>query len=178
MQVVQPANSAETRELLRWAVEEADGNVAIRLAIGPSPRTIESDEVAATPGRGTILREGSAALLFAYGPVMLHEALSAAEMLGGRLQVVNMPWLSRVDGAWLADLVDSFEEIFVLEDHSPVGALGDSLRRELGGRRLEILGVEGWPACGTPLEALRFHGLDGSSLADRIALGLRTRTAS
>jgi transketolase len=178
MQVVQPANSAETRELLRWAVEDASENVAIRLAIGPSPRTIEWDGVAATPGRGTVLSEGSAALLFAYGPVMLHEALTAGEALGGRLQVVNMPWLNRVDGAWLAELVEPFEEIFVLEDHSPVGALGDSLRREFGGRRLTVLGVEGWPACGTPLEALRFHGLDGSSLADRIALALRTRTAS
>jgi hypothetical protein len=43
---------------------------------------------------------------------------------------------------------------------------------------LTVFGVEGWPACGTPLEALRYHGLDGSSLADRIALVLRARTAS
>jgi len=28
--------------------------------------------------------------------------------------------------------------------------------------------VEGWPACGTPTEALHFHGLDGTSLAKRI----------
>jgi transketolase len=39
-----------------------------------------------------------------------------------------------------------------------------------------VFGVEGWPACGTPVEALRLHGLDGASLADRIALALRTRT--
>ena len=36
-----PANSEETQALLRWAVEDADGNVALRLAIGPSPRRIE-----------------------------------------------------------------------------------------------------------------------------------------
>ena len=108
---------------------------------------------------------------------MLHEALSAAESLDGRLQVVNMPWLNRVDSAWLAEVVDPFEEIFVVEDHAPVGALGDSLRRELDGRALSVFGVEGWPACGTPLEALRFHGLDGSSLADRIGLALRAHSA-
>jgi transketolase len=177
MVVVQPANAAETRALLEWAVEEAAENVAIRLAIGPSPRRLELPAVEAAPGRGTVLREGTDALLFAYGPVMLHEALSAAESLAGRVQVVNMPWLNRVDAAWLAELVESFEEIFVVEDHAPVGALGDSLRRALDGRALTVFGVEGWPACGTPLEALRFHGLDGSSLADRIALALRTRTA-
>ena len=177
MVVLQPANSAETRALLEWAVEEATENVAIRLAIGPSPRRLELPAVEAAPGRGTVLREGTDAVLFAYGPVMLHEALSAAESLAGRVQVVNMPWLNRVDAAWLAELVAPFEEIFVVEDHAPVGALGDSFRRALDGRALTVFGVEGWPACGTPVEALRFHGLDGSSLADRIALALRTRTA-
>jgi transketolase len=178
MTVVQPANSAETRELVRWAVEEAKENVAIRLAIGPSPRSIEWQSVGVQPGRGNVLRDGSAALVFAYGPVMLHEALTAAEALDGRAQVVNMPWLNRFDSAWLAELVEPFEELFVIEDHAPTGALGDALRRELGGRAVTVFGVEGWPACGTPGEALRFHGLDGSSLADRIALALRTRAAS
>ena len=174
--VVQPTNAEETHALLRWAVEEAEENVAIRLAIGPSPRTIELPEREIAPGRGTVLREGPDALLFAYGPVLLHEALSAAESLesrGTRLQVVDLPWLNRIDRRWLADLVEPFDEIFVVEDHAPVGALGDTLRRELDGRPLTVFGVEGWPACGTPLEALRFHGLDGSSLADRIALALR-----
>jgi transketolase len=177
MVVVQPANSAETRALLSWAVEDADDNVAVRLAIGPSPRAIElpTDEV--SPGRGSVLREGADAVMFAYGPVMLHEALGAAETLGARVQVVNMPWLNRVDVAWLEEVVDPFEEIFVLEDHAPVGGLGDSLRRALPGRALEVFGVEGWPACGTPHEALRFHGLDASSLADRIALRLGARSA-
>jgi transketolase len=164
--IVQPANSADTKELVRWAVEDADENVAIRLAIGPSPRRI--DVPPASPGRGSVLHEGSDALLFAYGPVMLNEALTAAELLDGRVQVVNMPWLNRIDAEWLAELVEPFEDVFVLEDHAPVGALADELRRELGGRTLTVFGVKGWPACGTPAEALQYHGLDGASLAGRI----------
>jgi len=110
---------------------------------------------------------------------MLHEALVAAETLrarGVRLQVVDMPWLNRFDRDWLAEAVGAFDDLFVLEDHAPVGALGDALRRELE-RPLTVFGVEGWPACGTPPEALRFHGLDGASLADRIMVALRTRTS-
>ena len=175
--VVQPANAEETRELLRWAVEDAAENVAIRLAIGPSPRRIELPAVDAAPGRGSVLRDGTDALLLAYGPVLLHEALTAAELLGDRLKVVDMPWLNRVDTAWLGELVEPFEEVFVLEDHAPVGALADSLRRHLD-RPVTAFGVEGWPACGTPVEALRFHGLDGASLADRIALALGARTGA
>jgi transketolase len=174
--IVQPGNADETRALLRWAVADARESVAIRLAIGPSPRRLELPAVA--PGRGAVLREGADALLFAYGPVMLHEALTAAELLGDRLQVVNMPWLNRIDGRWLAELVEPFPELLVLEDHAPVGALGDALRRALPQRSVTVFGVEGWPACGTPQEALRHHALDGASLADRIAALLPARTST
>jgi transketolase len=167
--IVQPGSSEEARALLRWAVEEGDGDVAIRLAIGPSPRRIELPAEVEL-GRGRLLREGVDAMLLAYGPVMLHEALTAAELLAERgigLAVANMPWLNRFDADWL-DALAAYEELFVLEDHSPVGGLGDALRRELG-RELTVRGVEGWPACGTPPEALRAHGLDGASLAQRIS---------
>jgi transketolase len=177
MTIIQPANSDEARGLLRWAVEDATESVAIRLAIGPSPRRIDAPLEPAV-GRGSVVHEGSDAVVFAYGPVMLHEALSAAEQLGARAQVVNMPWLNRVDANWLGDLVEPFDEIFVVEDHAPVGGLGDSLRRALGGRPLTVLGVEGWPACGTPVEALRFHHLDAASLAHRIRLALGARAPS
>ena len=179
MTVVQPGNAKETAALLRWAVEDADGNVALRIAIGPSPRRIE---LPGPPelGRGTVLREGRDAVLVAYGPVLLHEALLASELLaengGPGLRVVALPWLNRFDAEWLAAEVAAFEQIFVLEDHSPVGGLGDGLRRMLDGRPLSVLGVEGWPACGTPAEALRFHGLDGASLADRIAARVGVRS--
>jgi len=176
MEIVQPGNAEETRAVVRWAVEEAEQSVAIRLAIGPSPRRIELPETyRLEPGRGSMLREGADALLVAYGPVMLHEALTASELLalrGVRPAVLNMPWLNRFDAAWLAEKVAPHERVFVLEDHAPVGALGDALRRELGGRAVTVFGVEGWPACGTPAEALRVHRLDGASVAERILRAL------
>jgi transketolase len=164
---VQPGTAEETRAVLRWAVEEADGNVAIRLAIGPSPRRIELDGDLVL-GRGRVVHEGADAVLLAYGPVMLHEALTAAELLDERgigLEVVNMPWLNRFDGDWLHGLRG--ERLFVLEDHSPVGGLGDALRRAQT-REVVVFGVEGWPSGGTPGEALAAHGLDGHLLAERI----------
>jgi transketolase len=174
--VVQPGNSEETAALLRWAVEDATETVAIRLAIGPSPRRIElEEEYRPEVGRGSVLRTGSDALLVSYGPVMLHEALRASELLAERgtgVAVLNLPWLNRIDRGWLSELVAPFEDVLVLEDHAPAGALGDVLRRELEGVPITVFGVEGWPACGTPTEALRFHGLDGESLAERIQLVL------
>jgi transketolase len=170
--VVQPSSSEETAALVRWAVTEAVETIALRLAIGPSPRRLELPEDAPTVGRGRVLREGSDAVLLSYGPVMLHEALLAAEHLADRaelsVRVVAMPWLNRFDADWLADEVGSFENVFVLEDHAPVGGLGDRMRGAMPGRTVTVFGVEGWPACGTPAEALRYHALDGASLASHI----------
>jgi transketolase len=175
MAVVHPANAEETRAVVEWAVRDATESVAIRLAIGPSPRRLELPrDYRLVVGRGTLLVRGADAVALSYGPVMLHETLTAAEALrarGVRLAVVDMPWLNRFDAAWLEEAIAPFERVFVVEDHSPVGALGDALRRELQ-REVAVYGVEGWPACGTPVEALRFHGLDGASLADRVAAAL------
>ena len=56
-----------------------------------------------------------------------------------------MPWLNRFDPAWLRAISAAHEHVFVLEDHSPVGGLGDALRRELGPgrRRLRRRGLAG-----------------------------------
>jgi transketolase len=151
----------------------------MRLAIGPSPRRIElpKGEIARV-GRGAVLRDGADALVIAYGPVLLHEALTASELLAEREElaaaVVCMPWLNRFDEGWL-DEVAAYDHVFVVEDHSSAGGLADALRRHVDGTRVTAFGVVGWPACGTPQEALRFHGLDGASLADRLAAAVRAR---
>ncbi len=178
--VVHPCNAEETRAVVEWAVLEAEESVAIRLAIGPSPRKIELPvEYGVEPGVGVTLRDGTDAMLVSYGPVMLHEALTAATLLAERAiaaAVVAMPWLNRIDEDWLGDTFNGVRELLVVEDHAPVGALGDALRRAVATLpeppTVSVAGVEGWPACGTPVEALRYHGLDGASLADRVALAL------
>ncbi len=182
--VVHPCNGEETRALVEWAVLEATESVALRLAIGPSPRRIELPSgYRPAPGVGVVLREGGDAMIVSYGPVMLHEALTAAELLAERgleVAVVDLPWLDRVDAGWLAETVAGVRDVLVVEDHAPVGALGDTVRRALASLpdapALDVVGVEGWPACGTPAEALRHHALDGASLAERVALTLASRS--
>jgi transketolase len=177
--IVQPTNADETRALVRWAVEDAPETVAMRLAIGPSPRRIELPAGDVRVGTAHVLVDSPGPPLVAYGPVMTHEALVAAETLaseGSPLRVLAMPWLNRFDAAWLTEEIAGRDDVFVLEDHSPTGGLADALRRaldDLGApTRVTAFGVEGWSACGTPPEALRAHGLDGTSLARRIEQAL------
>lgn len=182
-EILQPCNGEETRMVIDYAVDEAPANVAVRLIIGPSPRQILLPRgYTLERGRGAVLTSGNDALLFAYGPVMLHEALLAAELLSERgvgLAVVNMPWLNRFDRDWLIPLTAPFANLFVVEDHAPVGGLGDGLLNTLvaagalGGRTFVKCAVEGFPAFGTPPEVLRYHGLDGATLASRVMSVIR-----
>ena len=125
-------------------------------------------------GKGTVLRNGKDAVIFVYGPVMLNEALVASELLEKEnfsLKVVNMPWLNRVDEKWFEEIAGDCKSIFVLENHASYGGLKDYLlhttisSKKLQTKKFHKFAVEGYPVCGTPQEALRYHRLDGESLA-------------
>lgn len=150
----------------------------IRLIISPSPRTIElPQDYQLSFGKGTVLKNGKDAVLFAYGPVLLNEALVAGEILAEKnfsLKIVNLPWLNRIDLNWLEETVGDQKSIYVLDNHMHYGGLGDCLlntamrSNTLRSRRVIKFAVEQYPACGTPLETLAYHKLDGQNLATRI----------
>ena len=183
--IIQPANARETALALDYCLDGAPGSSVLRLAIGPSPRLTECPAgYRLARGRGWLAHDGTDAVLFTYGPVMLHEALLAAESLGQQgvsLAVVNQPWLNVCDADWLRSTLGPHGAVFVLEDHGSTGGLGDHLLKVLvahgllGRRHFQIFGVDGFPACGTPSEALAVHQLDGASLARRVIAALAPR---
>jgi len=177
--IIQPCNAEETKLATEYCVNEATENCMLRLVIGPSPERIElPKDYKFKVGVGTKLTNGTDAILFSYGPVMLHEALVAADYLqkvGFNLKVINMPWLNKIDKVWLKEVVKDQKKIFVLEDHSAIGGLSDRLLNalveidEIKDKLFTNFGLQEYPECGTPLEVLEFHQLDGKSLAIRIS---------
>jgi len=177
--IIQPCNAEETKWATEYCVNDAEENCVLRLVIGPSPEKIElPKDYKFEIGIGAELTEGNDALLFGYGPVMLHEALLASDYLkkiGFELKVVNMPWLNKINNEWLKEIVKDQKKIFVLEDHSAVGGLGDRLLNTMNelniinGKSFTNLGLKEYPECGTPWEVLAYHKLDGKSLAQRIS---------
>lgn len=178
MVICQPCNPEEARKAINFCVKNTDENCMLRLNIGPCPREITlPEDYSFQEGKGTVLRKGDNAVIFAYGAVMLHEALLASELaekLNFSLEVMNMPWLNRIDTAWLKDAITKHHSIYVLEDHMCVGGLGDRLLDELVkneliyNRKFQRFGLNELPACGTPEEVLKYHGLDGNSLCQKI----------
>jgi transketolase len=107
--IIEPCNAIETKYALKWCVNEAKYNCMMRLAISPSPSTIQLPEnYSFSFCRGTVLKNGNDAVIFSYGPVMINEALKASELLEEEdfsLKIINMPWLNRVDKIWLEDVI-------------------------------------------------------------------------
>ncbi len=164
MACLEPATEDEARRCVEWAVNEADGPVYIRLVsvpweLGFDPPAAESLH----PGRGTVLRADGDAVIVCTGPVLASQAHAV-----DHAAVVLLPWLRDVDGAWLGEVAGG-RRVVVLDNHAPRGGQGDAVRAALPGERVDIIGVEGVPACGTNDEVLRHHGLDSGSIAAAMA---------
>jgi transketolase len=167
--LVEPFCEAEARALVGWALTEAPGSVYIRLVSVPWPLGFEPPaEVALEHGRGTLVRDGTDVLIAGTGPVLLSQAWAAAELLGRRgvdAGVLAIPWLRSIDAEWLLGLAAG-RPLLCLDNHLLSGGQGEAVRLAVGDAlRVEQLGVEGVPVCGTHAEVLRAHGLDAAGIA-------------
>jgi transketolase len=170
LEPVEPFCEEEARALVGWAVEEATGPVYIRLVSPPWPLGFEPPAIELTPGRGTVLREGTAGTFVCTGPVLVSQAWAACEELGD-WGLIALPWLRGIDGVWLADVADG--SILCLDNHVLPGGQGESVLHAIAAAspedaaRVTLAGVEGVPVCGTNDEVLRAHALDAKSLVAR-----------
>lgn len=124
-------------------------------------------------GRGTVLCDGSQGVVFGYGPWLLANAWEAIGRLptgGVGLTLVNLPWLNRLDTAWLSATIGHARHVITLDNHYVHGGQGDMIAAAVAGLglaavpRVSKLGVTELPACGTNEEVLRYHRLDVEGL--------------
>ncbi len=180
---IEPASGPQAAEALQWMIEKAKGPCYLRLVSVPVALTYEPSKAGAlVEGQGIAMTDGSDAVLFAYGPVMLTEAVAAASLLnsesGVQVKVVNMPWLNRFDPAWLRASVGGARHVFTLDNHFMSGGQGERIAAAIAGLGLKAapavtaFAPRAIPACGTNDEVLCFHRLDRRSLADDIKRAL------
>ena len=132
------------------------------------------DDYLPVEGLGVALTEGAEVVLISYGPIMLGEACKAAvdlrETEGIGVKVVNLPWLNRLDPAWLVEIVAGARAVVTLDNHYLDGGQGSMVAAGLAegglteGCVVKRLGLTEVPACGTNDEVLRAHGLDADSV--------------
>jgi transketolase len=179
MALLEPSSESECRAVVDWAARRAPGSVYIRLcsvpwALGFDPPAVE--ELA--PGRGSILRPAGELLFVAAGPVMVANAVHAADLLDVEAGVVAIPWLRDLDGAWLAEVAGD-AEVVTLDNHYVTGGQGDAVLAALADveapNRVHKIGVTSIPKSGGNDEVLKAHGLDAEGIAAQVRRRLGAR---
>jgi transketolase len=176
--MLEPCDETEVAMALEYCVRGTPSSCYLRLVSIPCrlPFTLPADYRLAE-GRGVALTEGTDAVMIGYGPVLLAEAVRAAELVANRgvgLKVVNLPWLNRVDLAWLRDTIHGYQYLFTLDNHYVFGGQGAFLLSQVAqlglpdSPRGHQFGVTEIPECGANEEVLRAHQLDAESLARSI----------
>ena len=173
MTVYCPANFAELRRMLRRALYETDGPVAVRYPRG--------GEGAYYTGCGSdaladCLREGTDCTVLSYG-VLVNHALEAARRLeaeGISVRVVKLNRIAPLDGGEIAEVLRGTRRLVVLEDCLARGCVGErvaALLAETGEEpeRLVLKNAgESLPPQGTVPQLEHALGLDADGVAESV----------
>lgn len=168
--VLCPASFAELRRMLRAALFELEGPVAVRYPRGGEGAYRED---ASQKGPLVRLRPGKDAAILTYG-TLVNQALEAAALLekkGVQAEVLKLNRIAPLDGAVLADFFRETRVLLVLEDCFGTGCVGQRVAAILTGEGrapkkliLKNLGRSFAPEGGVPQLEERF-GLDAAAVA-------------
>ena len=172
MTVLVPASFDELRQMLRRAVEDIPGPVAVRY-----PRGGENGYAGGWNGDAVqVLREGGDAAVVTCG-ILTGEALRAADALqaeGVGVRVVKLAQVSPLNGKKLCAALDGVKRLVVAEDQLRAGGLGERLSALLleqdagiGKIRLRNAGTA-LPTQGSTAQLWHELGMDAEGIAQAV----------
>lgn len=173
--MMEPSNEKEVGKLLSWAINRYEYSSYLRMVSIPCEINYRlPDNYEPEMGKGVILRDGEEMAIIAYGPVMLSEAIKAADELKNEndinVKVISMPWLNYIDQVWLENAMNQITVLVTLDNQYSWAGLGQQIRSSLYGSKLagnikmSNLGINGIPVCGTNKEVLEHHNLDKKTI--------------
>ena len=124
MRILCPASFAELRAMLRRAVTELEGPVAVRY-----PRGGEGAYQACSLEPVTVLREGSDLTLLTYG-IVINDVLQAAELLaqqGISAEVVKLAQVAPLEAAPVLASLQKTGRLLVVEDVCAANCIGEQV---------------------------------------------------
>jgi transketolase len=181
--LAEPSAEPEVHALFDYLVNQSNDSAYLRLVSVKWPLPfVYPRNIRVQPGRGWVVRSGTDAVVFGYGPWLLSNAWHAADELqrtiGASICIVNLPWLNRVDARWLQQTIGGSRTVITLDNHYLHGGQGEMLAAaiaELGLAstvRVSRIGVTELPECGTNDEVLGYHRLDVPGLVEQFRLVL------
>ena len=170
MTVLTPASTEELKDMLRWAVEECDGPVAVRYPRGGNSTV--TDSVWDVNSTVVSHRHGKDGAIVTYGK-LVQEALRGTEILeqrGVSVSVVRLTKIHPVSLSGLEAALAGMKTVLIAEEASCgiAESLAFKIHKILPDCHVDTadLGNE-YVSHGSVGELYQKHGLDGQSLADR-----------
>jgi transketolase len=169
--IVQPADEAETRQAVAWAVEH-QGPVYLRLT-RQNLEPVSPDGYRFQLGRWVTLRPGHDVTVIASGGTVANalEAARRLETVGVSAEVVNAASIKPLDEDALVRSARRTRHVVTVEDHALAGGLGGAVAEtlaELLPTPLKRLGVVGFGESGDAKGLYAKHGLDPAGIAASI----------
>lgn len=171
MKVVVPADSVETREVIKEIANDQDGPVYVRLARADFP--VVYDECDFEFGEAKVLREGDDITIFAVG-LMVANSLDAAEILeeeGISAEVIDVRTVKPIDKNTLVNSVEKTGKSLTVEEHNVIGGLGSAVSSVLSERcpaPVMKMGMnDEFGESGTAYELVEHFGLTAEDIAER-----------
>ncbi len=161
MTVLAPCCNEELDLMLKYAVNNIDGPVAIRYPKGPLPYIDTHFNFA----KAEVLKEGNDVTIVSYGR-MLYEALIASDILmeqGVSAEVINMSTVKPFDKESVLKSVSKTGFLVTVEDNMEFGSLGEKLKADI----IKAFPDEFIPH-GLIDELIKAYRLDGKSIAEDI----------
>ena len=167
MTVLCPASYAELETMLRAAIYDINGSVAIRY-----PRGGEGKYTACNTAPETLLREGRDVTLVCYG-IMTNEVLDAAERLAAEgicAEVIKLSMIKPPDFDLVMRSLRKTRKLLISEDVCEAGCVGSRILEEAAinethVRAAKLLNLgEGIVPHGTVAELLHDFGLDADGI--------------
>ncbi len=174
MQVLCPCNCQELKDMLRWAVEEYDGPVAIRYPRGGDGKLTQCTFVNETTAVAC-QKEGTDVALISYG-TLTNQLIDAAELLEKKdisTKVLRLMRVAPMPTSSVLEQLGSCKEIVIAEEAVSGSGIGQSLAWELTQNNPQLkvhcldLG-EGFVTHGSIPELYRKHGVDAQSIAKTV----------
>ncbi len=167
MTVLCPSSFAELRAMLRYAVDDCTGPVAVRYPRGGEGRYTGLCGSEAF----TELRQGSDVTLLSYGPTV-NNVLDAAEALAEKnisARVVKLNRIAPLDDDKVAEVLGGTKLLLVAEDTMWIGSVGQRIASMLPGTQMILQNLgETVPPQGTVAQLERLTGLDAQSIVRTI----------
>ena len=168
MTVLCPASFSELHDMLRFAIEEVKGPVALRY-----PRGGEGEYTGSSLAPEQLIRSGDDVTLVCYG-TMVNQALSAAEILekqGIGAEIIKLGIIKPNSFTMTLNSLRKTGRLLVAEEVCAPGSVGEQLAASAAENAITLKGIrllnlgDGIVSHGTVQELLHDYGLDGEGIA-------------